>query len=56
MNRKAFEKHILATHRNNEGSTRNPCYGLLTRSGDSYLDLYVAYEWKGWKAAMRCTK
>ena len=49
--RGAFEVHILNTHKRRED--RN----ILERSGDDtedYLDLYVHYEWLGWKAARLC--
>jgi hypothetical protein len=45
----AFERHILSTH------APRPDRLLLERDegGESYLDLYVHYEWLGWKAALK---
>lgn len=47
MDRELFEKHILSTHKQRDDRD------ILERSGDypdTYLDLYVHYEWLGWKA------
>jgi hypothetical protein len=49
MHRAEFEQHILSTHKAREDRH------ILERSGDSYLDLYVHYEWLGWKAAIQWT-
>ena len=46
----AFERHILSTH------VPRPTDRLLLErdeDGGSYLDLYVHYEWLGWKAALK---
>ena len=49
MHRTFFETHILLTHK------ARPDRDILERSADNeddYLDLYVHYEWLGWKAAV----
>jgi hypothetical protein len=52
MNRDAFEAHIRSTF------LKCTDRDILERSQnypEDYLDLYVHFEWLGWKAAMRCT-
>lgn len=46
--REAFEQHIrdeVAT-----GHHRINAWALFERSGDSYLDLYLALRWRSWQA------
>jgi hypothetical protein len=52
MYRGAFEVHILNTHK--PRADRNILE--LTEDNEDYLDLYVHYEWLGWKAARLCTR